>query len=93
MITTLTLRDSTGRIKTFSKNQDFSAYENQQWKLGTGVDGKLVSYLEVNTDSHITLTLGDSLNNSFMIIYVNTGDFFTLEDEGCPMVNPLKPFV
>jgi hypothetical protein len=90
MISTLTLRDSTGRIKTFSKNQDFSAYEKHNWKLGKGLNGEMVTYLEVPTNSHITLGFGDD-PSSFMIIHVFAGDFFTLEDEYAPAVNPLTP--
>lgn len=90
MITHVTLRDSTGRIKTFSKNQDFSAYEQQPWKVGVGADGRAVTYMEVTTNSHITLSFGFN-QNSFMVIHVFAGDFFTLEDEYAPMINPVTP--
>lgn len=89
MINSVTLRDATGRIKTFSKNQDFSAYEKHQWSLGMGADGKMVTYLPIHHDSHMTLSFGGQ--NSFMVIHVFAGDYFTLEDEGSPALNPLTP--
>lgn len=92
MITHVTLRDSTGRIKTFSKNQDFSAYEKQLWKVGVGADGRAVTYMEVTTNSYITLGFGLH-QNSFMVIHVFAGDFFTLEDEHAPTINPVTPMV
>lgn len=91
MITAVTLRDSTGRIKTFSKNQDFSAYEKHKWRIGIGANGQMITYLPIDQDSHMTLSFGGQ--NSFMVIHVFAGDYFTLEGEGSPVVNPLTSLV
>lgn len=87
MINAVTLRDSSGRIKMFSKNQDFSSYEKHKWSLGIGADKKMITYLPIDQDAQITLNFGDQ--NSFMVIHVFAGDYFTLEDEDSPSVNPL----
>lgn len=89
MINCVTLRDSSGRIKTFSKNQDFSAYEKHKWSLGMGADGKMITYLPIGQDSLMTLSFGH--RDSFMAIHIFAGDYFTLEEEGSPAVNPLTP--
>ena len=89
MINCVTLRDSAGRIKTFSKNQDFSAYEKHKWSLGMGADGKMISYLTIGQDSLMTLSFGS--HDSFLSIHIFAGDYFTLEEEGAPIVNPLTP--
>jgi hypothetical protein len=89
MIKCVTLRDSAGRIKTFSKNQDFSAYEQHKWSLGMGADGKMITYLPIGQDSLMTLSFGR--HDSFLAIYIFAGDYFTLEEEGAPAVNPLTP--
>lgn len=88
MITCITLRDSTGRIKTFAKNQIFSEYEKHKWSLGMGADGNMITYLPITQDAHITVHLEGRI--AFMI-YVFAGDFFTLEDVDAPAVNPLTP--
>ena len=89
MIKCVTLRDSAGRIKMSSKNQDFSVYEKHKWSLGLGADGKMITYLPIVQDSLMTLSFGQQ--DSFMAIYVFAGDYFTLEEEGAPAVNPLTP--
>lgn len=89
MIKCVTLRDSAGRMKMFSKNQDFSVYEKHKWSLGLGADGKMITYMPIVQDSLMTLRFGQQ--DSFMAIYVFAGDYFTLEEEGAPAVNPLTP--
>jgi len=91
MIKQIVIRDSFGKLKARVKNQDFSEYEKMSWKLGTDLDGKVVTYFAVSKT--FSIDFSNAFNKVFASVFVFSGDIISLEnDEVLLDLNTFKPF-